>query len=109
MSDRAEIRLGASGGEELVRLADDLRGSWTKAASSIGEAWNGVGGRITGAVGGALRAVGGQFAQFAQDAIRVATLAHNITLAGAVESARQFDDTLGRLVVSKGVQLADLR
>ena len=42
-------------------------------------------------------------------AARLATLAHNISLAAAVESARQFDDTLGQLMVSKGVALADLR
>src|SRR4051812_3686387 len=106
--DRAEVRLGATGADEAIRAAEDVRGAYVRAASGISDAWQGLGGRITGAVGGAIRSVGSSVSTLAQDSIRLATALGNVSLARAVEQARALDETVGRMAIGRGVQLADL-
>ena len=105
--DRAEIQLGVRGQEETIRAADDVRAAYVRSASGIADSFRGVGGHIRGAVGSAVTSVGSSLSTLAQDSIRVATALHNISLAGAVDDAKRFDEALGRLVAAKGVQLAD--
>lgn len=106
--DRAEVRLGASGSDDVIRSFEDIRGAAVRSAAGTADAWQGVGSKMTTAVGGATRSIGSSLGTLAQDSIRVATALGNVSLARGVETARQFDDVLGRVVASRGVQLAEL-
>ncbi len=110
MSDgeRAEVHLGATGTDEAIRAAEDVRGAYVRAAGGISDAWQGLGGKITSAVGGAVRSVGSSVSTLAQDSIRLATALGNVSLASAVGQARTLDETLGRMATGRGVQLAEL-
>lgn len=105
--DRAEVRLGATGADDVIRDAESIKSAYVGAAGAISDAWKDMGGRM-GLVGSGIKAIGSSITTLTQDTIRLATAANNISLARAVDSARSFDDTLGRIVASKGVQLADL-
>lgn len=106
--DRAEVRLGASGADDVIRTAEDVRAAYERAADGVGNAWQNVGSKITGAVGGAIKSIGGSIGTLATDSIRLATAMGNISLARAVDSARQFDEQLGRITASRGIGLAEL-
>src|SRR4051812_34802368 len=106
--DRAEVRLGATGSDDVVRAAEDIETAYVRSARGIGEAFQGTGSKISSALGGAVRDVGRGIATLAQDSIRLATAFGNLSLAHAVDSARQLDDQLGRIVVSRGIQFTDL-
>jgi hypothetical protein len=95
--DRAEIRFGASGTEDVV-----------SAVGRIKDSMSGLEGSITGGVGKAVGAVAGQLGAMAQTALHVATALGTINIAAAVEQAKAFNEQIARMSVASGQSVADL-
>ena len=108
MSARAEVELVIDGAAEAAAAAEATRSGWVRAAEDIGNAWDKAGGKLKSLGGSAIREVGAEVSKLATDAIRLGMAFQNLNLAGAVSSAKQFDDAMDRIVVSKRVGMAEL-
>lgn len=106
--DKAEVAVEVTGTEEGAEKVNALRSAFGRAADGISSDWTSAGGKMRSALGGAVASIGGSLATLGQDAVRVATLVNNISVASAVSSAKTLDDTLARLSASKGVGVGEL-
>lgn len=95
---QATLRVGLEGDAEVVRGGQRIEDSWTR-----------TGDRLRSSVGGAVREVGRGMAGLAQDALRVATAMHSISLASLVEESKRLDSGFTRFSIGARTNLQQLK
>lgn len=106
---RAEIGLGVSGQDKVIRAAEDIRSAYVRTASHIGTAFHGVGGRIRSALGSAIENVGDSLQDLTKEATRAVSEFGRFNLDSAIRSAEQFNQGIARTAVAWGQHAGKLK
>lgn len=97
MSRTAEINVSVNGADEAVQKAKSIKTAFSEAAEVPGAKWKKFGDVVASSVSGMI-----------SDIARVATVAQGISFAQSVASAKQYQETIGRMAAYTGQSFASL-